>query len=563
MGQNTGRTNKYPAPCADCGTQVAAGEGSLSKEAGKWTTRHLNGCGTESATAQPQATSTFAPTSEQSAALALFAQGESMVIEAGAGTGKTSTLRLLAESTSRRGQYIAFNKAIVDESSRKFPSNVACNTAHSLAFRSIGKRYSHRLKAGRISSDQIARILHIDPIEVNVGGMERKRLAPGFLAGRVMQAVTRFCQSADEQPERRHFPYIEGIDLPTADGRRTFANNDEVASALLPTVRRAWADLQRTDGELRFGHDHYLKMWQLQAPRIDAEFILFDEAQDANPVMAAIVAAQTHAQVVYVGDSQQAIYEFTGAVNALQNIDSDHRVFLSQSFRFGPAVAEQANRVLDLLEAELRLTGTDSIPSTVGLIEREDAVLCRTNAAAMTTVLDALAMGRRPHLVGGGKELAAFAKGARDLMESGHTSHPELACFDSWSSVQQYVEQDPAGSELRLMVGLVDKFSVAVILSALDDMVPEARADLIVSTAHKAKGREWDRVRLAADFPTEQDKVGPAELRLVYVAVTRARLALDMNTVVALFEAPVDEADDDLDDDSLRWVDGVDGEVAV
>ena len=54
--------------------------------------------------------------------------------------------------------------------------------------------------------------------------------------------------------------------------------------------------------------------------------MLFDEAQDANPVIAAIVAAQEHAQLVYVGDSQQQIYEFTGARNAIENIKAERGV---------------------------------------------------------------------------------------------------------------------------------------------------------------------------------------------------------------------------------------------
>ena len=47
------------------------------------------------------------PTDEQHAAVTAFASGEDLVIVAGAGTGKTSTLRMLADATSRRGLYLA------------------------------------------------------------------------------------------------------------------------------------------------------------------------------------------------------------------------------------------------------------------------------------------------------------------------------------------------------------------------------------------------------------------------------------------------------------------------
>lgn len=559
----TVRSNKFASKCAECGGNVPAQQGTLSREADKWIVRHRDGeCGgIEQAAAEVfarPAAIDFAPTGEQEDALALFARGESMVIEAKAGTGKTSTLNLLARSTDRRGQYIAFNTAIVKESAGKFPSNVACNTAHSLAYRAVGHKYADRMKAPRQTTSQIARTLGIDPIDVRVADAGKRHLSEGFLASRVMQAVAKFCQSGDMEPTRRHFPYIEGIDLPDEQGRRTFANNDEVAAAMLPFVNRAWADLNREHGSLRFNHDHYLKIWQLGDPKINADFILFDEAQDANPVIAAIVAAQTHAQVVYVGDSQQAIYEFTGAVNALASIDSDHRVFLSQSFRFGPAIAEQANLILDMLDADGRVIGTPTIHSTVGLIDREDAVLCRTNAHAVETVLAFQENGRRPHLVGGGIEIVKFAKAARDLAETGHCDHPELGCFDSWDAVVAYVETDDLGSDLKLMVRLIEKFGVATILGALDRMPTEAAADVTVSTAHKAKGREWDRVRIGSDFPVEGERLSPSELRLIYVALTRAKLALDMSGISALFDGDGEDLDgDDLDDAHLRWVDGV------
>ena len=52
---------------------------------------------------------------------------------------------------------------------------------------------------------------------------------------------------------------------------------------------------------------------------------------------------------------------------------------------------------------------------------------------------------------------------------------------------------------------------------------------MVISTAHKSKGREWDRVRIAADFKAPEEGKTPsrAELMLLYVAVTRAKVALD------------------------------------
>ncbi len=473
---------------------------------------------------------TFTPTAEQQVALDMFTTGSDLVIEAGAGTGKTSTLKLLSNSTSQSGVYIAFNKAIVTEAKAKMPSTVMARTAHSLAFGETDPRFTARLGGNRMRSDEIAKMLGVKAIDLDLPS-GKKRLSPGYLGGMVNRAITVFCQTADLKPGARHMPFIEGIDIPSPDGKRTYYYNNLVATHLEPAMAKAWADITSFGGALPFKHEHYLKMWQLSNPKINADYIMFDEAQDANPVMRAIVDAQDHAQRIYVGDTNQQIYTFTGAVNAMAEVDGE-RTFLSQSFRFGPEIAASANVILGLLDAELRITGVGA-PGVVEPCESPDVILTRTNAEAVRNALRELGRGGKPALVGGANEVVSFAKAADSLKEKNFTSHPELACFNSWMEVQEYVNHDPSGSELSLMVNLIDEFGTDVIIHSLDECVTEAKASLVISTAHKSKGREWDKVRLAGDFPTGIDKngeptnVGDEELRLLYVAGTRACLHLD------------------------------------
>jgi hypothetical protein len=466
------------------------------------------------------------PTDEQAHIVDLFGTKESLAIEAGAGTGKTSTLQLLAESTGQRGQYVVFNKAAQTDAAARMPESLRCSTAHSLAFGAVGRRFAHRLGSGRMRSTEIAQRLGIQPMTVHYG-TEAKTLSPGYLAGLAMRAVTVFCQTADAQPSPSHVPYIDGIDLPTGDGRRTSANNRAVAQALLPAMTAAWADLSDPDGDLPYKHDFYLKTWERSDPRVHVDYILADEAQDLSPVMLSILRQQD-CQMAYVGDSNQAIYGWRGAVDALEVVDVEHRGQLSQSFRFGFAIAKMANRVLSVIPSDLRLKGLASLHSTIEEIDRPRAILCRTNAVAVERFLSALQHGQRPHLVGGGTEVVRFARAAVDLKEGRSTTHPELACFTSWGEVQTYVSDDPQGSELKLMVDLVDRFGAERIIRSLERMPREDAADLIVSTAHKSKGREWPSVKLADDFPDEPET---EELRLLYVAVTRARQTLDVSNV--------------------------------
>lgn len=70
---------------------------------------------------------------------------------------------------------------------------------------------------------------------------------------------------------------------------------------LLPYAVRALADLRALKSRLKFTPDHYMKMWAMTKPVLPADFILLDEAQDANPVLEEVFLAQD-AQRVCVGD---------------------------------------------------------------------------------------------------------------------------------------------------------------------------------------------------------------------------------------------------------------------
>jgi len=489
------------------------------------------------------------PTEEQAHAVDLFLDGGNLAIEAGAGTGKTSTLRLLADATDDHGQYVAFNKSIVEESKGKFPSWVKCNTAHSLAYRAVMVRndaYKARLhNSKRTPIWEVADLLEFDrhdEFEFTTPRGETKVFNANRLAGHTLRSLTRFCQTADEEPGPQHVPYIPGIDRKEDEvwinGRRTEIgpNNRRVRKIVSEALEDAWEGVIEPEGKIPFRHEHYLKIWQLGNPKIEADFILFDEAQDANPVMRSIVDAQTHAQRVWVGDSQQQIYSWMGAVNALASVPAEQRAFLTQSFRFGPKIAKKANEVLERLDADLRIKGLDTIPSIVGVVDAPNACLARTNAGAVGALLNEVKVGRRPHLVGGGNEIAKFMRGLKDLEVSGKTSHPDLWMFSHPDEVTQYAKNEEDGEDLKMLVTLVESFGVNSILNALDNMPSEERADVVISTAHKAKGREWNTVALLDDFPTpdEDRPLTPEEYRLLYVACTRARYSLDVNRVPVL-----------------------------
>ena len=287
--------------------------------------------------------------------------------------------------------------------------------------------------------------------------------------------------------------------------------------------------------------DHqYVYTLSVESGAYFADSVLAKNCQDSAPVFLDVIRQQSHALVILVGDDNQQIYEFLGATNAMTAFPGAPRCLLSQSFRFGQTIADVANSILAGLEVptDLVMKGLPSIPSRIAPVADPRCILTRTNAGAVGTVLRAFADGKRPHLIGGGDEVVSFVKAAQDLQDDKPTSHPELCCFESWKEVQAYSKTDE-GEDLALMVKLIDGFGCDKILAALEKMPSEEKADLIVSTAHKSKGREWDTVRLAGDFPPA-NRMDDSDRRLLYVAATRAKVILDLSVCTPFLEGLTD-----------------------
>ena len=170
-----------------------------------------------------------------------------------------------------------------------------------------------------------------------------------------------------------------------------------------------------------------------------------------------------------------------------------------------------------------------------------NAVLCRTNAGVVEVAIREHEAGRRVAILitGGLKGLQEFAEGADDLMSGQRTGFPALAAFKSWEEVMTYVEDDE-GADLRPMARLIAKHGTSAIYDVCRNSarVNPQDADVVVVTAHKSKGLEWDRVLIHSDFqqpkPNEDGTPGEVrqdDLRLLYVACTRARLFLDASAI--------------------------------
>lgn len=477
----------------------------------------------------------FELTYEQTKIVEAFGEDVDIRVQAGAGSGKSSTMIELAKTKPEdSGLFIAYNRAIRDDMAARAPFNLEVNTGHQLAFSTVGRKFKHRLNGSRLPVRQTARLLGAKAFQIG----DHPPLGEYAISRMILDMVKRFTYSADEEIRPDHVEEVKGYSPPEMQ---------ELAAILVPLARRAWADISNVDGKLRFEHDHYFKLWSLSKPKLWGDFLLLDESQDTNAAMIAVIQAQDHMQRVSVGDSAQSIYGWRGAVDAHQHLPGIE-MHLTQSFRFGPAIAEEANDWLDALKAPIRLRGLESIDSEVrGHNPDAGAVLCRSNMGCMAEALEMMDDGHKVAIVGGAKQLQDLANACIELQESGKTEHPELLAFDGWEEVREYSE-DKEGSDLKPLVAMVDRYTPKYLLARTRQFVEESAADRVVSTAHKAKGREWDHVRLGGDFHQEPEIedgiqqpifISREEAMLCYVTVTRARHSLDAESLMWFKYQPV------------------------
>ena len=482
------------------------------------------------------------PTPEQQTAIDAYVTGDNLRIEALAGTGKTTTLSLLVRHGSpRRGKilYTSFGKKVIEDAKARFPSSVLVKTNHSLAW-SVGKTFAN---TGRL----VARVSPTDYISHFgwTGAAFAHTADPRSGAYAVIETLNAFVQSDDDDITTRH----------AYGAARRLARNDDaltqhVANALVHLAREAWAESVDANGSLPVVHDFYLKLWALRDPHIPATTILLDEAQDANGVMIGVLRKQAHAQLVVVGDRQQQIYGWRGAVDAMDAFTFQHHTTLTQSFRFGQEIAEVANAILtDQCGRDVELRGDPTQPGIVTPCQVPHCYLARTNAALIGQAFSLVERYPRYRIgvVGGVTDLIKLVEGAEQLKRFERTQVQDLAEFANWAEVQD-AAQHAAYTHLRTLVQLVDEHGTAVMRSVLERMRgnetdPDA-CDVLLSTAHKAKGAEFDSVKLLDDFkpkgpPEDVGRFGwtPEEGNLLYVACTRARQHLDVSVCSAVLDS--------------------------
>jgi hypothetical protein len=464
-------------------------------------------------------------TEEQRAVVA--SRSPALRVVAFAGAGKTSTLRAYAAARPGvRMLYVAFNAAVAREARACFPAHVSCSTMHALAYRLVGRQYQHKLRPN-VRAHQAARALGLNPAAVK-----------DLTAAERALVVLRHYLSSD------------------CNGLEAFGAQHPYAAEALAAAERLWRLMRDpADGRVPMLHDGYLKLYQLSAPQLRVDVILFDEAQDANPVVLAILRAQA-CRKVYVGDPHQQIYQFRHAINGMAAAELSDELCLSESFRYGEEIAAAANRLLALKGETRQVRGGRRRPAG-----SSQAFIARGNAAVYRQAVELARSGRQAHWVGGlqGYRLDQLLDVWRlRTRQREEIRDPFLAGFASYEALCDYcAAQDQR--DLKAWMLLLDRherFSeLPAEVAAVQRLALDQPAEGVMSlcTAHKSKGLEFAEVTLAEDFPAADllpepagedvdSPYGPAkvpelwdadgfrgavllaeeELNLRYVAVTRA-----------------------------------------
>lgn len=451
-------------------------------------------------------------------------QGGNLVIEALAGTGKSTTIEEAVRRTDGDSTVLvcAFNAAIATALKPRMPDGVEVSTIHSFGMRVL------REATGSIEVDKY-----------RAADLAKAIVGPARVA---RTAVAQLVSMAKGQA----FDALGG-------GRAKLDVLDALADATGVDFPRGWSRAQLLGAALQILRAHQVlptsaidfddMIWLpvvlgLEVPTYDYVFV--DETQDLNPAQLEIVKrAGVGGRVVAVGDSRQAIYGFRGADSAaMSRMVSElgaATLPLSVTYRCPLAVVREANEYVPALTA--RPGAPEGVVRTVRMAELEeeaapgDFVLSRTNAPLVSLAFRWLAAGRSARIQGRdiGTGLGAWVK-AQNVARGAIGMAALKAKIEAWG-LAEVARLAEAGRDTQAAVdkaaclaaiasgsGDVDAMLLRIELLFADNGGPGA---ITLSSTHRAKGLEADRVWVLRD--TYLRWPGPEEENLLYVAITRSK----------------------------------------
>lgn len=416
-----------------------------------------------------------------------------IVVNACAGSGKTATLLgIMKANPNKKILYIVFNTSMREEASEKVKKygfrHVDIKTSHGLAYKHFGKM------------NDIGNISYLHVAEAFSWGDSPQRR--GYL--RIIYSYyKKYLQSSFLSIKE----YCDEIKVEIIPKLRTYIKNATIEEAQ-KNLEKIWIAMET--GQIKMTHDYYLKYFAL-SDKVEKTYdiVLLDEAQDTNEIMLNIMGTKfPSARKIIVGDHNQAIYAWRGAINAMEffsKMDGATRLSLTNSFRVGENTASLANFVVnskrDLLSNMKGLNSNQNLAKTVTR-EKTFTYLARTNATLFEYGVNN--MSKKLYFNNNVsfkilEEVYALYKGNMRAIED-----PRLKLFSSFDSLKFHVEEDGVEeAEIKIAVNVVDKYKDETIIHLNElkkNLASKESCDVILSTVHASKGLEYESVVLADDF---------------------------------------------------------------
>ena len=453
------------------------------------------------------------------------------VVEAVPGSGKTTTgTEMLRHIPSGLSVWMgAFNKEIADALLGRVPPGTRTSTFHSFAFGATTRAL------GRVKVDR-DRMYHVLDTYFESRGLE----VSGEWAGALCKAVSLAKGTlAWSETDVDLLLDTYGIAVPYKTKEEDTKQLErqhfcEQAAKLLQLAKEV-------KGEVDFDDMIWLPVaLGLPLPQFDRAVI--DETQDLNPCQLAVMerAIKPGGRITAIGDRRQSIYAFRGAdARAIDNIIerfSAKVLPLSISYRCPRLVVELARTLVPQIEAAPGAPDgvvEDREPEEMwdGL-RAGDFVISRVNAPLVSLCWRLLSAGRPAHIQGRdiGTKLANFVE-----KSDCKTVEEFRAYVDKWhahecrrlTSKKPPRPTDNVDDQAECLLALSEGVkTVRDLLGKIDKLFSDRKGEpkIILTSTHKAKGLEADRVWMLEDTYMKRD--GVEEVNLKYVATTRSRREL-------------------------------------
>jgi very-short-patch-repair endonuclease len=273
-----------------------------------------------------------------------------------------------------------------------------------------------------------------------------------------------------------------------------------------------------------------------------ANGVLVHNCQDISPCIFDILNNQKQSAIIYVGDRHQSIYQFRGAVNIMELITPTKEFYLSKSFRFKENIAYLANIIINNFKKETKKIVHNETFEADG----KTCFIARTNNTVFKEAIE-----RKGSLFFvGGLHTYPFSN-IYDTLYLWRNEKDKIknAFIKSMDDIQTYQEYGMTMHDCEVMAACSLVFDYG---NALFKLLPnirkrtitdEDKADHILTTAHKSKGKEWENIELANDFNpiiVDEDKINTGfldecEINILYVSITRAKNNVKLNNDLCAF----------------------------